>query len=152
MQLRFSVALATLVIGPFLAQVVLAQDAASLEAAIMDFYDKLNNEDPAFADYFVSGSYQFPRTGMVLQSSVDSAAARVQMDAGLDFEVVVHHLDAQIFGSTGIATYYTTGPTTYPDGTILTGTFRGSITAIREGNQWRWAHVHLSELETEPDD
>lgn len=151
MQLRFPVALATLVVGPFLAQSALAQDATSLEAAVSDFYEKLNNEDPTFADYFLAGTYQFPRSGLLLQSNADSASARANMDAGLDFEVVVHHLDAQVFGSTGIATYYTTGPTTYPDGTVLTGTFRGSITAIRQGNQWRWAHVHLSELETEPD-
>ncbi len=148
--LRASV-LAAVVGSIFLTSVAMAQDAASLEAAGMDFYDKLNNEDPSYADYHLPDTYQFPRTGMLLEPNADTASARAVVDAGLNFEVVVHHLNTQIFGSTGIATYYTTGPTTYPDGTIVKGTFRASITAIGQGNQWRWAHLHLSELETEPD-
>ena len=72
-------------------------------------------------------------------------------EAGLDFEAVLHHMDTQIFGNTGIVTYYTTGATNYPDGTVLTGTYRASIVAIRQGNQWRWAHLHLSEQKTAPE-
>ena len=145
-------ALATLAVGAVLPRVASAQDSASLEAALVDYYNKLNNEDPAFADYFLPGGDQFPRTGTLIQTNAaDPALVRANFEAGLDFNAALHHFGAQIFGDTGIATYYTTGATTYPDGTVLPGTYRASIVAIWQGNQWRWAHLHLSELKTAPE-
>ena len=150
---RFSqcLVLAAVTLSTVLAGTTIAQDAASLEAAVVDFYDKLNAEDATYSSYFLPDGYQFPRDGTLLQPNADLATARANFETGLDFEVALHHLDTQVFGDTGVATYYTTGATTYPDGTILTGTFRASITATRQGNQWRWAHLHISELETGPE-
>ena len=149
MRQTYPIVLATLVIGAFLAQDASAQDAASLEAAVMDYYDKLNNEDVGSSDYFLPDADQFPRTGLVLTALNDDETE--EFESGLDFEVELHHLNATVIGETGIATYYTTGTTTYPDGVVLRGTFRASAIAVWQGRQWRIAHFHLSQLKTMPE-
>ncbi len=141
---QIQISLAVLVIGTVLAPAVLAQDADDLKAAVLDFYEKLNDEDPSYMDYFLAGSDQFPRTGSLL------APSPTEILPGLDFEVAVVHLEAKVLGDSAVATYYTTGTTTYPDGITLRGIFRASITAVRQGNQWKWAHIHVSPLQSEP--
>ncbi|HUF08737.1 MAG TPA: nuclear transport factor 2 family protein [Rhodothermales bacterium] len=143
--------LLTAVLAMLLAAPILAQDAASLEAAVRDFYDKLNDEDPSFADYYLPEADSFPRTGLILGPFPDSVTARENIESGLDFEVELHHLDTRIFEDTGIATYYTTGTTTYPDGVILTGTHRATLVTVWQGGRWRIVHGHLSELKTLPE-
>lgn len=152
MQQKPTVALAALLVIGLSAHSALAQDAASLEATVTDYYEKLNNEDPSSVEHFLSGAMQFPRTGLVLTPiSNDEESIQEQLESGLDFEVELHHLNAQVIGETGIATYYTTGTTTYPDGVILRGTYRASAIAVWQGQQWRIAHFHLSELKTVPE-
>ena len=146
-------ALFILVISTLLTPVARAQDASRLETAVMDFYGKLNSGDPLFASYFLEGSDLFPRTGSLLEpSNTDLSVAGANFNAGLDFDVMVRYLEAKVYGTSGVATYYTTGTTTYEDGTLLQGIFRASILAVREGNQWRWAHLHISQLQGQPDD
>lgn len=142
--------LAMISVGAALAPAVEAQSAESLEAAVVDFYEKLNNEDPSFAEYYLPGTQQFPRTGLLLQPNQGPAEATVTLESGLDFEVQIRHLTTRVFGDTGIVTYYTVGSTTYPDGVVLNGTYRGSLVAVWEGNRWQWAHGHFSELKSEP--
>ena len=142
--------LATLGLTGLLPPAVEAQSPENLEAAVMDFYAKLNNEDPSYAEYSLPGSFTFPRTGLLLQPSPTPSSAAANQQAGLDFEVQVRHLSTRVFGDTGIATYYTVGSTSYPDGVVLTGSYRGSLVAVWQGNQWRWVHLHLSELKSEP--
>lgn len=147
-----SIALTILVFGTFLSAGAVAQDAASLEATVTDYYERLNNEDASSADYFLEDAMQFPRTGLVLTALVDDEAGiSEQIESGLDFEVELHHLDARVIGETGIVTYYTTGTTTYPDGVVLRGTFRASAIAVWQDREWRIAHFHLSELKTVPE-
>lgn len=152
MHQRFTVASTMIVFGACLAQGALAQDAASLEAAVVAYYDRLNNEDVSFVDYVLADADQFPRTGLVLSTvGGDEETATEQLELGLDFEVELHHLDATVFDDAGIATYYTTGTTTYPDGVVVSGTYRASAIAVWQGGRWQIAHFHLSELKTEPE-
>ena len=145
MKHRLIVSLAVLVIGSALAPAALAQDADDLKAAVLDYYDAVNSEDDRASTFFLPGSKQFPRTGSLLQPNPTEGRP-----AGLDFEVEVRHLEATVHGDSGVATYYTTGTTRYPDGTILQGIFRASIVAIRQENQWKWAHLHISPLQSAP--
>ena len=59
-------------------------------------------------------------------------------------------MDATVYGDNAVATCYTVGTTTYPHGVIPRGIYRASILAIRQGNQWTFAHLHFSELVNEP--
>ncbi len=138
----------------FLAPPALAQDAASLEALVVDWYEKLNNEDTSFFDHVIDEeNADFPRTGSLLDVFDGPIAERQQalFDAGLDFDVDIHHLEARVYGDTGVATYYTTGPTTYPDGSVLRGIFRASMIATFQGNRWRVVHIHISPLQNSPE-
>ena len=113
-QTLLTFSLAILLIGTVLAPAALAQDADDLKAAVMDFYEKLNNEDPGFTAYFMPGGVTFPRTGSLLTpSNTDVNVARANFDAGTNFDVQVHHLDATVHGNSAVVTYYTTGTTTY---------------------------------------
>ncbi len=138
------VALMVLVTGTVLAPTASAQDVDDLKLAVLDFYEAINNEDPRGTSFFLPEGNQFPRTGSLLQPNP------TEVLEGLDFEVEVRHLDATVHGDSAVVTYYTVGTTTYPDGLILQGIYRASILAIRRGNQWKWAHLHLSELVSEP--
>jgi ketosteroid isomerase-like protein len=128
----------------------LAQDAASLEALVLDWYEKLNNEDASFLNHVIDDeTADFPRTGSLLQvyDGPDVEFQQATFDAGLNFDVQVRHLEARVYGTTGVATYYTTGTTTYPGGTFLSGIFRASVTAVWQGGRWRRVHSHLSPLQ-----
>ena len=138
----------------FLAPSASAQDAASLEALVTDWYEKLNNEDTSFFDHVIDEeNADFPRTGSLLDVFERPNPERQQelFDAGLDFDVQLNHLEARVYGDTGVATYYTTGPTTYPDGSVLRGIFRASMIANFQGNRWRVVHIHISPLQNSPE-
>ena len=130
--------------GTVLPPTASAQDADDLKSAVLDFYEATNNEDPRYLSFFPPESDQFPRTGSLLMPNPTATPE------GLDFEVEVRHLDATVYGDSAVATFYTVGTTTYPDGVILRGIYRASILAIRQENQWKFAHLHFSELVNEP--
>ncbi len=140
-----------LVVGMFLTTVAMADDVDDVKAAVLEFYEQLNNENPSFTRFFLPGGNSFPRTGSLLQpSNNDRSAAQTNFDAGLDFDVAVRHLDAKVYGDAAVATYYTTGPTKYADGSTLQGSFRASMTWAKQGGQWRIVHIHISPLQSQP--
>ena len=145
-------ALTTLfVLGMFLTTVAMADDADDIKAAVLEFYDQLNNENASYAQFFLPGGDQFPRNGVLVQPNqeiIESTQANI--DGGMDFNVQVRHIDVKVYGDAAVATYYTVGPTVYPDGTVLSGVFRASITAIKQGGQWKFAHIHISPLLSQP--
>lgn len=141
--------LAALLGMPALPNQALAQSPESLRGAVADYYERLNNEDPSFADRWRADATSFPRTGALLGPANDRATAAANFNAGLNFNVTLHHLDAVVLGNVGIVTYYTAGTTDYPTGETLEGFYRASIVATWEGNEWRWTHAHLSELQQE---
>jgi len=141
-----------LVVGMFLMPAAMADDVDDVKAAVLDFYEQLNNENPNFTEYFLPGGSSFPRTGSLLQpSNSDRNATQANFDAGLDFDVAVRHLDAKVYGDTAVATYYTTGPTKYEDGSTLQGIFRASMSWAKQGGQWRIVHIHISPLQSQPE-
>ncbi len=145
-------ALTTLfVIGMFLTTLAMADDVDDEKAAVLKFYEQLNSEDPAYSDFYLVGGNVFPRTSLLLQPfNVDRRAAKTNFDAGLDFDVQIRHLDAKVYGSAAVVTYYTSGSTKYADGTVLRGVFRASQVWIKQGTDWKYAHGHYSPLQSQP--
>ncbi len=140
-----------LVVGMFLTTVAVADDADDVKAAVLQFYEQLNNENPSFTRFFLAGGNTFPRTGSLIQPSNNNrSAAQANFDAGLDFDVAVRHLDAKVYGDAAVATYYTAGTTKYADGSTLQGIFRASMTWAKQGGQWRIVHIHISPLQSQP--
>ncbi len=140
-----------LVVGMLLMPAALADDADDVKAAVTEFYDQLNNENTSYTEFFLPSGDQFPRNGVLVQPNEEIiGTAQASIDAGLDFNVQVRHLDVKVHGNAAVATYYTVGTTDYPDGTVLSGVFRASITAIKQGRQWKFAHIHISPLQSQP--
>ena len=140
----------------FLTTGAAADDADDVKAAVGAFYEAINSGNAGdYIKFVTAEGSTFPRTGTLLRigaGSVEEAKNNLQagFDAGLKFDVRVHHLDAKVYGNAAVSTYYTTGPTTYPDGTVLQGTFRASIVWTKQGGQWKIVHIHVSGLQTEP--
>jgi len=57
----------------------------------------------------------------------------------------VRHCSAQVYGNTGIATYYLVGTVT-GGGKTQSGTWRVTEVWVRQGNEWKEAHHHESPL------
>ncbi len=151
---RLAYTFTLLVVGIFLPVTAKADDADDVKSAVEAFYDALNSGDAAGVSKFTSPGSTFPRHGRLLRSqgntTQESRKARLQasFDAGLNYDLRIHHLDVKVHGETSVATYYTTGPTTYSNGTLLQGTFRASLIWLKQGSQWRIVHIHISRLET----
>ncbi len=145
-------ALTTLfVVGMFLMPAVLADDVDDVKAAVLEFYEQLNDENADFTGFYLAGGSAFPRTGALVQpSAFNRSAAQANFNNGLDFDVAVRHLDAKVYGDSAVATYYTAGTTKYADGSTLRGIFRASMTWIKQGGQWRIVHIHVSPLQSQP--
>ena len=148
--------LTILVAGIFLTGTTFADDVDDVKSTVQAFYDALNNGDAAgYVEFIIPGHPHFPRTGGLLTSTTSTTEEmrkelQEMFDAGLKFDVQVRHLDVKNHGNTAVATYYTTGPVTYPDGTVLKGTFRASLVWLKQAGQWKIIHMHISRLETEP--
>ncbi len=141
----------------FLTTIATADDVDDVKAAVQAFYEALNSSAvDGFTKFILpGGSGNFPRAGGLLVLggiTVEDIknTTQAQFDAGLKFELQIHHVDAKVYGNAAVATYYTTGPTTYPNGTVLQGTFRGSLMWIKQSGQWKIAHIHISRLQAEP--
>ncbi len=135
-------------IGMFLTAVAMADDADDVKAAVTKFYQQLNDGDLNSLAFLAPGD-SFPRTGSLLEPLPPSRSeAQAGQDAGQDWNLTLRHLDAKVYGNSAVATYYTVGTATYPDGTVLTGIHRASIMLIKQGGQWRQVHSHISLLST----
>ena len=145
-------ALTTLfVVGMFATAVAMADDVDDVKASGVEFYNQVNNENASYAEFFLPGGDQFPRTGGLIQPNEEIiGTVQANIEAGLDFNVQLRHIDVKVYGNAAVATYYTVGTTDYPDGTVLSGVFRASITAIKQGRQWKFAHIHISPLQSQP--
>jgi|LGVF01.1.fsa_nt_gb ketosteroid isomerase-like protein len=142
---RLIIVILMLIIFP---PMVAADDADNLKRSVQALHDALNNGDAdKVVKYFLPDARQFPRTGKCLMPFfTNTQQLKSLFDAGLKYQVKIRNLDAKAYGDSAVTTCYTSGVTSYPDGTVLEGTFRVSVMWIRHANQWKIAHGHISRL------
>lgn len=127
-----------------------------VEDAIRSMYMATNNGDAsAFWSFLATGDPEhagsFPRNGLVLGPP---AAPAPEMQADFDegsvaFDVNLRDLHVTVYGTTAVATYYTTGSSRVPgQRESVTGTFRVTNVWVRQGQDWKQVHAHISPLET----
>jgi len=138
--------------GMFLTAVAIADDVDDVKAAVQRHFAALNAGDAyAYAQSFLEGFTRFGFAGGLLEQ-VDSLEERRQAfqatrDAGLRFNVQDRHIDVRVYGnSTAVATSYRVGSITFPDGTTAQPNNRITTVLVKQGGQWKIAHVHISPL------
>jgi ketosteroid isomerase-like protein len=137
-----------LVAGMFLTTIAMADDVDDVKAAVTQFYQQLNDGDLSSLAFLAPGD-SFPRTGSLLEPLPPSRSeAQAAQNAGQDWNLTLRHLNAKVYGNSAVATYYTVGTVTYPDGTVVRGVHRASIMLIKQSGQWRQVHSHISRLST----
>ncbi len=140
-----------LVVGVFLTTVAIADDVDDVKAAIQRRQVAANSGD-AFAgtQILIEGVTSFGPTGGLLER-FDLEERRkdrqASFDAGLKFNLQDRHIEVRVYGnSTAVATSYRVGTITRPDGTTGQPNNRVTTVWIKQGGQWKIAHVHISPL------
>ncbi len=138
-----------LAIGMFLTTVAVADDVDDVKAAMQRSQVAVNSGDAyAAAQILLEGHTRFGPTGGLLErfDSVEDIKRNQQarFDAGLKLNIQSRHVEVSVYGNTAVATNYGVGRITFPDGT--TGQPNNRITAvlIKQGDQWKVVHRHLS--------
>ena len=143
---------ALFVIGMFTTAVAMADDVEDVKAAAQRFYAALNAGDAGTViQLHVAGNTRFGLGGGLLET-FDSLEERRQafqatVDSGVKLNVQARHIDVRVYGNlTAVTTNYGVGSTTFPNGT--TGPVNARITTvlIKQGGQWKIAHMHFSPL------
>ncbi len=140
-----------LVVGMFLMPAALADDADDVKAAMQRFYAALNAGDAgALMQLQAAGSTRFGPRGRLLETFDSPEETRktrqASFDAGLKANLQARHIDVRVYGnnSTAVATSYGVGSLTSPNGTTRQVNNRITTVLIKQGGQWKIAHVHLS--------
>jgi len=137
-----------LVVGMFLTTGAMADDADDVKAAMQRYV--ANSEDAyAWAQSHLEESTSFGFAGGLLESfdSVEEQRKNRQaaVDAGVKFNLQDRHLDVRVYGnSTAVATSYWVGTITLPNGNTVRPNNRITTVWIKQGGQWKIAHVHNS--------
>ena len=136
--------------GLFLTTPALAQnDAADVEAALLEMYAQLNASDATYVSFWHPEATTYSRAGGLLGPARTEIAARAAFDAGLEYRVTIGSLDTRIFGGdVAIVTYYTGGLVRNPEGRDVQpgGSFRASMMWTKDGGEWKIVHLHISPL------
>lgn len=146
-QLSTVAVLAMLSSGPVLAQG--SQDAAAVCSMAERHYAAIRAGDMnTVIDQHLPEFTFFVADGGLLWSfrSLDQQRTEIQeMSPDFTSRTYVRHCSAQVYGNTGIATYYLVGSVAI-GGNTQTGTWRVTEVWVRQGNDWKEAHHHESPL------
>ncbi len=146
-------ALTTLLdIGKFATTVAIADDVDDVKAAVQrDFVSLTSGDAYAFAQRFLEGFTRFGFAGGLLER-VDSLEElrkdqQARFDAGLKYNLQDRHIDVSVYGnSTAVVTSYRVGSVTLPNGNTVRLNNRITTVLVKQGGQWKIAHVHVSPL------
>ena len=149
---QFNTLLVVVVMGFFLTTTASADDADDVKAAIQRYFVALNSGDAqALAQGHLEGFTTFGFAGRLLER-VDSLEElrkdqQARFDSGLRFNLQDRHIDVSVYGnSTAVVTSYRVGTVTLPNGNIFRQNNRITTVLVKQGGQWKIAHVHDSPL------
>ena len=147
-------ALTTLfVIGMFATAVAMANDVDDVKAEMERYFAALNAGDAeGYIQHFMPETTAFVGTGLMSEAhslQEQRRAFQASLDAGVQRNLRLRHLEVRIYGNTAVTTCYVVGTTTF-NGT--TNQLRSQRTAvlIKQGGQWKEVHQHRSLLNIDP--
>ena len=141
-----------LVVGMFLTTVAMADDVDDVKAAMQRSQVAGNSGDAnAGTQSLLEGHTRLGPGGGLLER-YDSLEERrkdrqASFDDGLRLNLQDRHIEVSIYGnSTAVVTSYRVGTMTVPDGRTVRINNRITTVLVKQGGQWKIAHVHDSPL------
>lgn len=122
-----------------------AQDADEVIKAAKGAVEALNNKDAeAYMNYMDPGFTRFLPQNPVLLKDNDVQSMKDNFDDGMQFNMRLEDLDANMYGNIAVVTGFETGPAKFPDGSIIDGKRKYSSVWAYEKGQWKMVHLHIS--------
>ncbi len=146
------VAVTMCIVAIFLTAAARADDAEDVKAAYARHIklSRTGQVEP-FVDQHLPGHSAFGPTGGML-TRYDSpeeeraSRSRLRQPAYTSLASILRHLEVKVYGDAAVVTGYLQGPITLTDGTRRQGTRRVTAVWIKQGNEWKEVHDHMSPL------
>ena len=148
---RFIHIILLLVVGLFLTNVSFAGDVEDIKKSTMEHFATQNAGDAkAHIAHHMPYLTAFGGGGSLLnvRHTREEQVKRLQatFDAGTKFNLEIRHLDVKVYGKAAVVTGYVIGTVTNPDGTTQQTRARRTAVLIKEGNDWKEVHNHISPI------
>lgn len=140
------------VMSIFLTPVSWADDADDVKAVVQHYYAALNSGDvDAWSEHFQTGHTAFGGGGNFLEETTSlqeqRAIRQTALDGGIRYNLRPLHSDVRVYGNlTAVATRYGVGTITQADGTTRQVNNRITDVWVKQGEQWKLVHRHVSPL------
>ena len=140
------------VLSMFLTPVSWADDADDVKAVVQNYYAALNSGDvDTWSTHFQAGHTAFGSGGAFLEKTTSLQEQRANrqaaLDAGVQYDLQPLHSDVRVYGNwTAVATRYGVGTITQADGTTRRVNNRITDVWVKQGEQWKVVHRHVSPL------
>ena len=136
---------------------VMADDVADITAAMDEHFVTFRAGDAAgHIAHHMAHTTTFGPDGSALATndSVEEATAELQaeFDEGNKFDLRLEDLNIAVYGDTAVVTSLQTGTVTSPDGTTYEVNDRRTSVVVRDGNEWKEVHTHISNYVEESTD
>ncbi len=140
-------------IGMITTAVAMADDVDDVKAAVQRYFVAINSGDTEGVYQFrIAERSSFGRGGQLLGNPTASLEEQKrshqnQVNAGRKRNYQLRHMEVTVYGGdTAIVTGYLTGRGTFPDGTVVPHNDRRTALLIKQGGQWKEAHMHQSRI------
>ncbi len=136
---------------------VMADDVADITATMKEHFVTFKAGDAAgHIAHHMAGATSFGPDGSALTTSdsLEEATAELQadFDEGYKFDLQLEDLNVTVYGDMAVVTSLQTGTVTLPDGTSEKVNDRRTAIVVRDGNEWKEVHTHISHYVEESTD
>ncbi len=128
----------------------MADDVTDITSTMDEHFSTFNTGDAAghVAHHMAGHSAFGPEgDGLTVDDSLEKETAELQadFDEGLQFDFELVELDVTVYGDAAVVTSLQTGTVTLPDGTTEEVINRRTAVVVRDGDDWKEVHSHISE-------
>jgi len=131
----------------------MTEDVTSVKVAMMAAFEAFNAGDVQAMGHYHSSYTSFPGSGgPLVEGGGDSKEQlRAAFDAGFGVSWEMRDLRVEVYGNAAVATFYTEGTTSYPDGTVIRDPLRHTVMWLKQGDTWKEVHSHVSKFIQAPE-
>ena len=138
------------VLGMFLATPAVADDVEDVKAAEMAARaaEAAGNTLGFYKNMVPEFSIFPPTAGLLAHPATEENRLRTQatFNAGTKYDIQVRNLDVQVYGNTGISTYYVLATIHRPERESVRWNLRMTGVWVKQAGEWKIVHRHESRL------